>query len=363
MHINEYLKILVDSGASDIYLKVGSPPALRINDKLRFVNGQYDLDVDKLTPSDTYELAYSIMNEVQRKEFQKRNEFDFAYIIPGLGRFRVNIYRQRGSIGMVLRVIAFKVQSANELALPEIVLKLAEYPRGLILISGPAGAGKSTTMAAMVDHINGMRKCHIITIEDPVEFLHRDRESIISQREVGSDTESFSEALRHVVRQNPDVILIGEMRDPETISAALSAAETGRLVIGTLHAPDAIQSIRRMVDLFPANEQQRVQSQLAFVLAAVFYQILLPSTAGEESRVLAYESIMGTPAVSNLIRESKVQQISTLIQAGAQYGMHPLNASLLKLLKEKKITPEAALINSREPKELKKDLERLGLGL
>lgn len=363
MHINEYLKIMVDSGASDIYLKVGAPPALRINDKLQFLDGQYHVEVDRLTPSDTYDLAYSIMNEPQREVFQRKNELDYAYIVPGLGRFRANIYRQRGSIGMVLRIIAYKVQSAKELGLPEIVSKLAGAPRGLILISGPAGSGKSTTMAAMVDHINNTRKCHIITIEDPVEFLHRDRESIISQREVGSDTESYSEALRHVVRQNPDVILIGELRDPETINAALSAAETGRLVIGTLHSPDAIQSLRRVVDLFPANEQQRVQSQLAFVLHAVFYQILMPSTAGEGSRVMAYESIMGTPAVSNLIRESKVQQIATLIQAGAQYGMHSLNTSLLQLIREKKITPEVGLLNSREPKELKKDLERLGISM
>jgi twitching motility protein PilT len=361
MHINEYLKVMVDSKASDIYFKVGSPPALRIDNKLHTLDGQFGLPTEKLTPSDTFDLAYSIMNEAQRDEFQKNHELDFAYVVPGLGRFRANIYRQRGSIGMVLRAIAFKVQSIEELGLPDVIRKLSELQRGLVLIAGPAGAGKSTTMAAMVDHINKIRKCHIITIEDPVEFLHRDRESIISQREVGSDTHSFSDALRHVVRQNPDVILIGELRDIETISASLSAAETGRLVIGTLHSPDAIQAIRRAVDLFPAELQQQVRTQLSFVLQAVFYQILLPSTSGEGSRVLAYEVIMATPGVANLIREAKIQQISTLIQAGGQYGMHTLNMSLLQLLKDGLITPDVALTNSPDPKELKRDMEKAGL--
>lgn len=361
MHINEYLKVMVDSKASDIYFKVGSPPALRIDNKLHSLNGQYGLTAERLTPSDTFDLAYSIMNEAQRDEFQKTHELDFAYVVPGLGRFRVNIYRQRGSIGIVMRAIAFKVQSIKELGLPDIVRKLAELPRGLVLIGGPAGAGKSTTMAAMVDHINTVRRCHVITIEDPVEFLHRDRESIISQREVGSDTLSFAHALRHVVRQNPDVILIGELRDMETISAALSAAETGRLVIGTLHSPDAIQTIRRVVDIFPAELQQQVRTQLSFVLQAVFYQILLPSTSGEGSRVLAYEVIMATPGVCNLIREAKIQQIPTLIQAGGQYGMHTLNMSLLQLLKQGLITPDVALTNSPDPKELKREMEKIGL--
>ncbi len=360
MHINEFLKVMIDTGASDIYLKVGSPPALRISDKLQMIDAQYGIEIDKLTPSDTYDLAYSIMNEQQREEFQKTNEYDFAYIVPGLGRFRVNVYRQRGSIGMVLRVIAFKVRSVEELELPSIVLKLAEETRGLILISGPAGAGKTTTMAAMVHHINSVRFCHVVTIEDPLEYLHRDNKSVISQREVGSDTASFAEALRHVVRQNPDVILIGELRDPETINAALSAAETGRLVIGTLHAPDSIQTIRRLIDIFPANEQQRVRSQLAFILKAIFYQILLPSPT-EGKRVLAYEVIIGTPAICNLIREAKIEQISTLIQAGAQYGMQNMNVSLMQLLKEGKISPEVALINSRDPKELQQEMLRAGI--
>ncbi len=333
--IGQLLHRMIAAGGSDLHLKVGSPPCIRVNGDLERVEG-----AQVLRPDDTQEMILGLMNTGQRKEFEEEHEFDFAYSIPGLSRFRVNTFFQRGSIGAVFRTIPITIPTAGELGLPPIVLELAMRPRGLVLVTGPTGSGKSTTLAAMVDHINKNRKCHIMTIEDPIEFLHRDQMAIVNQREIGSDTQGFTQALRRVLRQDPDVILVGELRDLETISAACTAAETGHLVFGTLHTTSAPSTIDRMIDVFPPHQQEQIRMQLSITLQGVISQTLLPKTTG--GRVAAHEVMVCLVSIANLIREAKTHQMVNVIQSGSRYGMHTLDQHLAELVRDGLVTYEEA---------------------
>lgn len=348
----ELLRLMKEKDASDLHLTVGVPPQLRINKEMVPTN------FSPLTKEDTEKLVYSILNSDQIKKFEETKELDFSFGVSGIGRFRINIFRQRGSIGAAIRLVPFEIPSFEELGLsPEVIISLIERTKGLILVTGPAGSGKSTTLAAMVDYINRTRRCHIISIEDPIEYLHSHKKSIVNQRELGEDTNSFAEALKHVLRQDPDVVLIGEMRDLETISAVLTVAETGHLVMTTLHTPDAAQSINRIVDVFPPYQQSQVRSQLSLILIGVISQQLLPRADGG-GLVLAKEIMIVTPAIQNLIRENQIEQIYSHLQMGTKLGMCTMNASLAELVKQSLITPEVALSRSTNPKELEKMLEK-----
>jgi twitching motility protein PilT len=324
-HIDELLHMLVASDASDLHLRVGEPPVMRVNGQLRRVQG-----IPPLNDRDMYDTLYAIMTEDRKVRFEQNMELDMSYAVPGLARFRVNIFRQQGHIGAVMRVIPFKIKSVDDLMLPPKVKELCLLPRGLILVTGPTGSGKSTSLAAMVHYINERRPKHIITIEDPIEYLHTDLMASINQREVGSDTHSFQAALKHVMRQNPDIILVGEMRDLETIQLAITAAETGHLVFGTLHTTDAPQTVDRVIDVFEPDAQQQVRMQLSTTLQAVLSQTLI-SRADGNGRVAAFELMVATPAIRTLIREGKTYQMYTDIQTGAMHGMQTLDSHLLKL--------------------------------
>jgi len=345
-HVDDLLRLMIDRGGSDLHITVGSPPGIRQRGELVPIDG-----IRPLSPKDTQEMILSMLSEEQRKRFEVELELDFAYSIPGLSRFRANVLQQRNSMGAVFRVIPLRIPTMADLNLPKVCKYLAERPRGLVLVTGPTGSGKSTTLAAMVDHINETRPVHIITMEDPIEFMHKNKRAYVNQREVGEDTHSFASALKRVLRQDPDVILVGEMRDLETISAAITAAETGHLVFATLHTTGGPETVDRIIDVFPPHQQQQVRMQLSGTLEGVLSQVLLRSTDGK-SRVLAMEIMLGIPAISNLIREGKTHQMATIIQGGAQLGMQTLDQHLKTLLQGGKITFEEAIGKAKEPREL-----------
>ncbi|MDY0341020.1 MAG: PilT/PilU family type 4a pilus ATPase [Coriobacteriia bacterium] len=351
-HVDDLLRHMIDIGGSDLHITVGSPPGIRVRGEV--------LPVDShpvLTPKDTQEMLLSLLSEEQRRRFETELELDFAYSIPGLSRFRTNVFQQRNSMGAVFRVIPLKIPTLEELQLPRVCRFLAERPRGLVLVTGPTGSGKSTTQAAMIDHINSTRPLHIITLEDPIEFMHKNKRAYVNQREIGEDTHSFTSALKRVLRQDPDVILVGEMRDLETISAALTAAETGHLVLATLHTTGGPETIDRIIDVFPPHQQQQVRMQLSTTLEGVLSQVLLRSTDGR-SRVMAMEIMLGIPSISNLIREGKTHQMATIIQGGAAVGMQTLDQHLKTLLQAGRITYEEAIQKAKEPRELAQLLGR-----
>lgn len=345
--LNDLLNLVIDNEASDLHLTVGSPPVIRVDGEL------ITTDLDVLTPMDTRSLIYSMLTSEQQKEFEEKLELDLSYSVHGFGRFRVNVYKQRGCIGAAFRVIPSKIPSIDDLYLPKKIEEFARIPKGLVLVTGPTGSGKSTTLAALVNIINNERRCHIVTIEDPIEYLHYHKKSIINQRELGVDTYSFDEALRHVLRQDPDVVLIGEMRDLETVEAALTLAETGHLVFATLHTTDAPQTINRIVDIFPSHQQQQVRTQLSFVLQAVVAQQLVPMASGK-GRVPAVELLINNSAVQNLIREEKIHQLYTVMQTSQNTGMRTFEQSLAELYNKGAITYESAMIRTLHPDELKR---------
>lgn len=344
--IDEFLIKALEIGASDLHITVGVPPIVRVNGKLM------PLKYPKLMPKDTQELIYSILTQEQRDILERNFEYDTSYSIPGKGRFRVNVYFQRGTIAAAFRSIPFKIPTVEELRLPLVVKDFAMKPRGFVVVTGPTGSGKSTTLAALINIINETRNCHVITIEDPIEYLHSHKKSVINQREVGSDTKSFANALKYALRQDPDVILIGEMRDLETIQTALTAAETGHLVFATLHTVDAAQTIDRIIDVFPPHQQQQVRIQLAGCLQGIIAQQLLPRRDGK-GRIVAVEILVATPGVRNLIREGKTHQIYTAMQTGQKYGMQTLDMALADLVKRGWITFETALEKCQDPASLR----------
>jgi len=352
----ELLKTAVQAGASDLHLTIGVAPMIRIDGKLRAV------DHPALSPADTKRLAYSVMTDTQKHAFEERLEYDFSFGIQGLCRFRANIFTQRGAVSAVFRVIPFEIKSFEALGLPPVVQKLCGKPRGLVLVTGPTGSGKSTTLAAMIDKINRERYEHILTIEDPIEFLHSHKNCIVNQREVNNDTRSFGDALRVALREDPDVVLIGEMRDLETVEAALRIAETGHLTFATLHTNSAATTINRVVDIFPSNQQPQIRAQLSMVLEGILCQSLLPRQNGS-GRALAMEILIPTTAVRNLIREDKIHQIYSAMQTGQEkYEMQTFNQSLAHLTLTKQISQEEAMLKSSNPDELMELIQR-GVGL
>jgi twitching motility protein PilT len=346
------LEEVLERKASDLHLSAGHPPQLRVDGEL-----VPSRTADPLSAEMTLQLAYSVLTEDQRKRFERDKELDLSFGIRGISRFRANVYMQRGSVSMAIRRIPFEILSFEELGLPPVVRELASKPKGLVLVTGPTGSGKSTTLASFIDKINEDRRSHIITIEDPIEYVHRNKSCTIDQREVGADTGSFRAALKYVLRQDPDVILIGEMRDLETIQAALTIAETGHLALATLHTNSAAESINRIVDVFPSNLKNEVQAQLAFVLEAVICQQLVPRSYGP-GRVLVAEVLVCTPAVRAVIREGKIHQIYGMMQASAKFGMQTMNQSLLQAIRRRLLSREAALELSQDPKELDQMLGR-----
>jgi twitching motility protein PilT len=346
LSVRALLEEMIKKGASDLHITVGQPPRLRVDGDLVDSSEKRELGA-----RDTLTLAYSILTEQQKKRFETDDELDFSFGVQNLSRFRGNLYKERGCIAMALRQIPFEIHSLDRLGLPASVTKLAERPRGLVLVTGPTGSGKSTTLAAMVDKVNNERRSHILTVEDPIEFIHRHKKCTVNQREVGADTQSFASALKYALRQDPDVILIGEMRDLETIGAALTIAETGHLVFATLHTNSAAESINRIVDAFPSHQQAQVRAQLAFVLEGVVTQTLIPKASGR-GRVCATEVMICTPAVRALIRDEKIHQIYSLMQAGKKFGMQTMNDSLQQLVTQKLITVEEAVKRSGDPAEL-----------
>jgi len=349
--IDELLRLLVTQQGSDLHIKSGQPPVFRIHGQL--VRSALPV----LNEAETKELLYEIMNEERRQKFERTNQLDMSYSIPGVSRFRVNVFRQKGAVGAVLRVIPLTIKTIDELGLPPAMKKVCTLPRGFILVTGPTGSGKSTSLAAMIDLINEHRSCHIITIEDPIEFLHRDKKACINQREVGIDTHSFANSLKHVMRQNPDIILVGEMRDLETISLAITAAETGHLVMATLHTADAAQTVDRIIDVFPPGQQQQVRLQLSTTLQAIFSQTLLPRADGT-GRIVAYEVLLCTPAIRSMIREGKTHQLYSAIQSGAKFGMITLDNCLKDLCLKGLVTVEEAIAKSSNPHEFEKMMMR-----
>lgn len=332
----------VASGASDLHITVGIPPVLRIDGRLTY------LDHPPLSPPDTENLLTAITTHEQREIFLQRGEVDFSYAIAGFSRFRVNAFRQRGSTAIAIRLVADKVPTLEAFGFPEVIGSLARRPRGLILVTGPTGSGKSTTLAAMINLINNERSGHIITLEDPIEYLHRHNRSIVNQREVGADTGSFAAALRAALREDPDVILVGEMRDPETIATAITAAETGHLVLTTLHTADAAQTIDRIIDGFPPHQQQQVRVQLSLTIQGIIAQQLLPRLDGA-GRIAAQEIMVATPAVRNLIREGKTHQLGSIIQTGGKLGMQAMDVALRDLCRRRLVSVEEARLRAIDP--------------
>ncbi|RUM28959.1 MAG: type IV pili twitching motility protein PilT [Aquifex sp.] len=350
LKILEIIKEAVELGASDIHITAGAPPAVRVDGYIKFLK-----EFPRLTPEDTQKLAYSVMSEKHRQKLEENGQVDFSFGVRGVGRFRANVFYQRGSVAAALRALPAEIPEFRKLGLPEKVLELCNKKMGLILVTGPTGSGKSTTIASMIDHINQTKPYHIITIEDPIEYVFKHKKSIVNQREVGEDTKSFADALRAALREDPDVIFVGEMRDLETVETALRAAETGHLVFGTLHTNTAIDTIHRIVDIFPSEQQEQVRIVLSFILQGIISQRLLPKIGG--GRVLAYELLIPNVAIRNLIRENKLQQVYSLMQSGqAETGMQTMNQTLYRLYKQGLITLEDALEASPDPKELERML-------
>jgi twitching motility protein PilT len=345
LNLRALLEEMIRRGASDLHVTAGDRVKLRVDGTI--VNSSVE---QVLTPKDTLQLTYSILTENQKKRFENEDELDFSFGIQNLARFRANAYRQRGCIALAIRQIPFSIKSLEDLGVPPVLKKLAERPRGLVLVTGPTGSGKSTTLAAMIDKINRERKGHILTIEDPIEFIHRHQGCMVNQREVGADTKTFSQALKYALRQDPDVILVGEMRDLETIQAALTIAETGHLCLATLHTNSAAESINRIIDVFPAHQQSQVRTQLAFVLEGVVTQTLLPRIRG--GRVMACEVMICTPAVRACIRDEKIHQIYSIMQAGKKHGMQTLNDALQQLYLQREVALEDCLRASSDTTEL-----------
>jgi len=346
-NLHQLLKAMVEKGASDLHITTGSPPQLRIDGEL------VPLKTPPLTPVETKQLCYSILTDAQKHKFEEENELDLSFGVKGLSRFRANAYMQRGAVAGAFRTIPFKILTFQELGLPPTVAELSKKPRGMVLVTGPTGSGKSTTLASIIDKINTERHEHIMTIEDPIEYLHPHKNCLVNQREVGADTRNFKTALKYILRQDPDVVLVGEMRDLETIEAALVIAETGHVCFGTLHTNSAVQTINRMLDVFPPYQQPQVRAQLSFVLEGVMSQALI-AKAGGPGRVLALEIMVPNPAIRNLIREDKVHQIYSSMQVGqAKYGMQTFNQALAALLQRRLISQDEAFGRSSDPEELK----------
>ncbi len=344
-NMHQLLSVMVERGSSDLHITTGTPPQLRIDGRL------VPLQMPPLTGKETKQLCYSILTDAQKHRFEEEDELDLSFGVKGLSRFRANIFMQRGAVAGAFRTIPFKIFSFEELGLPPIVRELAKKPRGLVLVTGPTGSGKSTTLAAIIDKINTERHEHIVTIEDPIEYLHQHKNCVINQREVHSDTASFKKALKYILRQDPDVVLIGEMRDLETIEAALQVAETGHLVFATLHTNSAVQTINRILDVFPPYQQPQVRAQLSFVLEGVLSQQLIPKSTGV-GRALAIEVMIPNPAIRNLIREEKVHQIYSQMQVGqSKFGMQTMNQSLLASYMKRQITLDEAMGRSGDIEE------------
>ncbi len=352
--LTELLHHVVEVDASDLHLKADNPPIIRLRGDLQRLN-QPAFSQDELET-----MLKTILNEERIKLLNEFKELDLSYAVPGLARFRVNMYWQRGKIGAVFRLIPYRIRTIDDLGIPQVTKKLAMLPRGLIIVTGPTGSGKSTSLAAMIDHINTNTRKHIMTIEDPIEYVHPDKTSVINQREKGTDTHSFADALRHVMRQNPDVILVGEMRDLETIQLAITAAETGHLVFSTLHTVDAAQTIDRIVDVFEPDQQEQIRTQLSVTLQAIVSQQLLPTKDGL-GRIAAFEVLVATPSIRTLVREAKTHQIYLDIQTGGQYGMQTLDSHLLSLVKDGHIDYEHALGKCSNVSEFQRRAANLGL--
>ncbi len=345
--LHQLLKVMLDQGSSDLHITTGTPPQLRIDGAL------VPLRTDAMSPVDTKQLCYSILTDAQKLRFEEDQELDLSFGVKNLARFRANIFMQRGAVAGAFRLVPFKITPLADLGMPPVVTKLCQRPRGLVLVTGPTGSGKSTTLASMIDMINRNERHHIVTIEDPIEFLHPHKNCLVNQREVGSDTKSFVRALKYILRQDPDVVLIGEMRDLETIEAALTIAETGHLAFATLHTNGAVQSINRIIDVFPAHQQSQIRAVLSFVLEGVISQTLLPHASGS-GRVLACEVMVPNAAIRNLIREDKVHQIYSQMQIGqTKFGMQTMNQDLCSLFLERKITLDDAMSRSSEQDELR----------
>ena len=352
LSLSDLLKRMLEMSGSDLHITTNSPPQIRVHGHL------VPLDLPQLTPAETKQLAYSVMTDAQKHRFEETLELDFSFGLKGLARFRANVFNQRGATACVLRLIPFEIKSFNQLGLPTVVSKLCDKPRGLVLVTGPTGSGKSTTLAAMIDKINSERHDHILTIEDPIEFVHMNKNCLVNQRELHADTKSFTDALRAALREDPDVVLIGEMRDLETIESALRIAETGHFTFGTLHTNSAISTINRIIDVFPAHQQPQIRAQLSLVLEGILCQTLLPKTDGK-GRAMIMEVLVPNAAVRNLIREDKIHQIYSSMQTGQdKFGMQTFNQSLATNYLQKNITLELALARSSNPDELQEMINR-----
>ena len=347
VNLHQLLRTMVQKGASDLHITTGTPPQLRIDGKL------HPLKMPPLSAPETKQLCYSLLTDAQKHQFEERNELDLSFSVQKLSRFRANVFVQRGNVAGAFRAIPFKIKTFEELGLPKIVEELSQKPRGLVLVTGPTGSGKSTTLATIIDKINQERNEHIVTIEDPIEYLHQHKGCVINQREVGADTNSFKNALKYILRQDPDVVLIGEMRDLETIEAALTVAETGHLAFATLHTNSCVQTINRIVDVFPPYQQAQVRAQLSFVLEGVLCQALLPRANGP-GRAMSLEVMIPNPAIRNLIREDKIHQIYSAMQVGQEkFGMQTMNQSLASLFQKRMISMETAMARSSDHEELR----------
>ncbi|MFL5598476.1 MAG: type IV pilus twitching motility protein PilT [Gemmatimonadaceae bacterium] len=353
INLRNLLEEMVSRNASDLHVVAGERPKLRVDGDI--TNSGVD---HVMTPKDTLQIAYSVLTEQQKKRFELEDELDFSFGIQNLARFRGNVFKQRGCVSMVVRQIPFAIKTFDQLGLPGSIAKMAEKPRGLVLVTGPTGSGKSTTLAAMIDKINRERKGHIITVEDPIEFIHKHQSCIINQREIGSDTKSFANALKYALREDPDIILVGEMRDLETIAATLTIAETGHLAFATLHTNSAAEAINRIIDVFPSHQQSQVRAQLAFVLEGIVTQTLLPKAQGK-GRVMAAEILVVTPAIRALIRDDKVHQIYSSMQAGKKFGMQTLNDALYQLYMNREVTADECLRVSGDPIEFQRMIGQL----
>ncbi len=357
LNLHQLLKILVESNGSDLHITTNSPPQIRVDGKL------LPLDLPPLNQVDTKQLCYSVLTDTQKHKFEEENELDLSFGVKGLSRFRGNVFVQRGAVAGVFRVIPYKILSFEELGLPAIVAELAAKPRGLILVTGPTGSGKSTTLASIVDYININRREHIVTIEDPIEYLHPHKGCVVNQREVGADTKGFKNALKYVLRQDPDVVLVGELRDLETIESALTLSETGHLCLATLHTNSCVQTINRIIDVFPPHQQTQIRAQLSFVLEGVVSQMLIPRT-NAKGRSLALEIMVPNAAIRNLIREDKIHQIYSQMQVGQdKFGMQTMNQSLLSLYQRRQLSMEDALGRSQDPEELKQMISNPAAGM